>query len=56
MASEESKMCEQGAAGKRKHATVTVPQKLVIVRGLKVTQAEVWLWLHKTLDHQLSIT
>jgi len=53
MAAKDPRMNKEGTAGKRKHATVTVPQKLVIVRGLKVTQAEVWLWLRTMLDSQL---
>jgi hypothetical protein len=53
MAAKYPRMNKEGTAGKRKHATVTVPQKLVIVRGLKVAQAEVWLWLHTMLDSQL---
>jgi len=32
MASEEPKMCKQGAAGKRKHVTVMIPQKVEIIR------------------------
>jgi len=32
MASEEPKICTQGAAGKRKHVTVMIPQKVEIVR------------------------
>ena len=46
-------MSKQGTAGKRKHVTLTVPQKLIILRGLKVAQAEVWLWLHTMLGSQL---
>jgi hypothetical protein len=47
------KMSKQGTAGKRKNVTLTVPQKLTIVRGLKVAQAEVWLWLRTMLGSQL---
>ena len=53
MASKDPKMSKQGTAGKKKHATLIVPQKLIIVRGLKVAQAEVWLWFHTVLGSQL---
>jgi len=53
MAAKDPRMNKQGTAGKRKHATLTVPEKLIIVRGLKVAQAEVWLWLHTMLGSQL---
>jgi hypothetical protein len=32
MASEEPKMCKQGAAGKRNHVTIMIPQKVEIIR------------------------
>jgi hypothetical protein len=35
MASNDAKNSKQGAAGKRKHVTLTIPQKLGIIRGLK---------------------
>jgi len=53
MVSKDPKMSKQGTARKRKRATLTVPQKLIIVRGLKVAQAEVWLWLHTMLGSHL---
>ena len=53
MISEDPKMSKQGTAGKSMHVTLTIHQKLIVVRGLKVTQAEVWLWLHTMLGSQL---
>jgi hypothetical protein len=41
MAAKDPKMNKQGTAGKRKLATLTVDEKLTIVRGLKVAQAGV---------------
>jgi hypothetical protein len=35
MASEEPKMCKQGAAGKRKLVSLMVPQKVKIIRRLE---------------------
>jgi hypothetical protein len=32
--SKDSKMSKHGAPGKRKHVTLTVPQKLEIIRGI----------------------
>jgi hypothetical protein len=49
MASKDPKINKQGTAGKRKHVTVTVPQKLVIIGGLEMAKAKVWLWHHTTL-------
>jgi hypothetical protein len=34
------KMCKQGTAGKRKHVTLTVPQKLEIIRRLENSESQ----------------
>jgi hypothetical protein len=40
MASKVPKMSVQGTSGNKKHTTLMVPQKLQIVRGLKVAKPE----------------
>jgi hypothetical protein len=40
MASEDPKMSKQGTAGKRKHVTLTVPQKLETTRRLESGESQ----------------
>jgi len=49
------KQIKQGHAGKRKHRTKQVHENLIQLRGWKVVKAEERLWLHTTLDRQLSM-
>jgi hypothetical protein len=55
MISEVPKMSKQGTAGKRKHATLMIPQKLEISRSMQLVEAKERLWLHTTVDCQLSV-
>jgi len=50
-----NKQIKQGHAGKRKHRTKRVRKNLLQLRGWKVVKAEERLWLHTTLDRQLSM-
>ena len=38
-----------------KHVILTIPQKLEIIRDLKVAKSKERSWLYMTLDHQLSM-
>jgi hypothetical protein len=42
-------LSKQGTADRREHVTLTVLQKLAIIRGLKVVKGEERLWLHAML-------
>jgi hypothetical protein len=53
MASKDSYVSEQGTAHRMKHLTVTV--QLEIIGALKIMEAKEKLWLHTTLDCQLSV-
>jgi len=55
MASYFARMTKQDTVGKNKCITLTVPQKLQQLGGLKLMKAKVWLCLHTALDHQLSV-
>jgi len=46
-------MGKQGNAGERKHVTLMIPQKLVVIGGLKAAQVRTCSGLHTTLDYQL---
>jgi hypothetical protein len=54
MDSKDPKKSKQCNACKRKHVTLTIPQKLDIIRDLKVAKSKETLSLYTTLDHQLS--
>ena len=53
MASKDFQMSKQGAAGKRKHATLTTLQKLEIIVKIESGNMAVWLWRHTIPDRQL---
>jgi len=53
MASENPDVSNQGTAGKRKHVTLMVPQKLEISRSLECGEDHGRLWLHTTLGHEI---
>jgi len=50
MASTETKISKQGAAGTICDITLTIPVTLEVTRKPEVLQATVSLWQHKTLD------
>lgn len=54
MASKDLKVSEQGTASWRRNVTLIIHQKLQ-TGGLKVVRPEERLWLHTTLNHQMSM-
>jgi hypothetical protein len=55
MASKVPKRREKGTAGTRKQAALVIAQKLEIIRRLEINKGRSVLWLHTTLDCQLSM-
>jgi len=48
--SKDPQMSKCATAGKRKHLVLTLLSNLEHLEGLKMVKADVWLWLHTTLD------
>jgi hypothetical protein len=53
MASDGPKMRKKSTVGKRKHVTVTIPQKLEIIRRLESGDSQGMVHLHRAMDDQL---
>lgn len=55
MDSKDPEVSEQGAAGKRKYVTLTVPWELEIIRGLESGKYQIVVCLLASWDHQQSV-